>query len=246
MAYQQTVVPLTDKDGNTVNILTVSGTVADDGISNSGKAILKADPGVGSKTDPIANDTTSAWTINSFVRGIFGLAKSWEARMTSVTRDRAIMRVGGGNVHSVVSTSVITGPAVRIHSISGVSYGLTSMGAIGAASPVYLLLVAPVASSISPVTPENMSGLNIHSSANTTNYRIFAPPILLKGTEPTTASITTDALDQFELKTVGAEYFGLNGMLCPFGFTFIASSTPEKFTQPVNYNFFAQCQITGV
>ena len=167
--------------------------------------------------------------------------------MTSITREKAILQVGGGNVHSVISTSAITGPAVRIHSVSGVSYGLTTtMGGVGAASPVYLLLVAPVVSTLSPVTPENMSGLDIHSSANTTNYRIFAPPLLLRGTAPTTATATTDALDQFEVKTYGAEYFGLNGMLAPFGFTFIASSTIEKFTAPVNYNFFAQCQITGV
>jgi hypothetical protein len=166
--------------------------------------------------------------------------------MTSITREKAILQVGGGNVHSALSTAAITGPAVRIHSVSGVSYGLTTMGGVGAASPVYLLLVAPVVSTLSPVTPENMSGLDIHSSANTTNYRIFAPPILLRGTAPTTATTTTDALDQFEVKTIGAEYFGLNGMLAPFGFTFIASSTIEKFTAPVNYNFFAQCQITGV
>jgi hypothetical protein len=242
MAYQQTAVPLRDKDGNTVNVLTATG----DGIDAAGKAVVKIDPSIGSITDLPITDPNYPGTVQAVIRGLLQLTKTFDTRMTSITREKAIMQVGGGNVHSVISTSVVTGPAVRIHSVSGVSYGLTSMGTIGAASPVYLLLVAPVASNFSPVAPESMSGLNIHSSANTTNYRIFAPPILLRGTEPTTATMTTDALDQFELKTIGAEYFGLNGMLCPFGFTFIASSTPEKFTAPVNYNFYAQCQITGV
>jgi hypothetical protein len=242
MAYTQTAVPLTDKDGNTVNVLTATG----DGIDAAGKAVVKVDPSIGSITDAPITDPNAVGTLQAVIRGVLQLTKTFDTRMTSITREKAILQVGGGNVHSVISTSAITGPAVRIHSVSGVSYGLTTMGGVGEAAPVYLLLVAPVNDSTPLVNVASMSGLNIHSSANTTNYRIFAPPILLRGTAPTTATITTDALDQFELRTIGAEYFGLNGMLAPFGFTFIASSTPEKFTAPVNYNFFAQCQITGV
>jgi hypothetical protein len=243
MAYQQTAVPLTDKDGNTVNVLTATG----DGIDAAGKAVVKVDPSIGSITDEPITDPYATGTLQAVIRGVLQLTKTFDTRMTSITREKAILQVGGGNVHSVISTSAITGPAVRIHSVSGVSYGLTdSMGNVGEAAPVYLLLVAPVNDSTPLVDVASMSGLNIHSSANTTNYRIFAPPILLRGTAPTTGTITTDALDQFEVKTIGAEYFGLNGMLAPFGFTFIASSTIEKFTAPVNYNFFAQCQITGV
>jgi hypothetical protein len=242
MAYQQTAVPIKDKDGNTVNVLTATG----DGIDAAGKAVVKVDPSIGSITDSPITDPNAAGTLQAVIRGVLQLTKTFDTRMTSITREKAILQVGGDNVHSVISTSAITGPAVRIHSVSGVSYGLTTMGGVGEAAPVYLLLVAPVNDSTPLVNVASMSGLNIHSSANTTNYRIFAPPILLRGTAPTTATITTDALDQFELRTIGAEYFGLNGMLAPFGFTFIASSTIEKFTAPVNYNFFAQCQITGV
>jgi hypothetical protein len=242
MAYQQTVVPLKDKDGNTVNVLTASG----DGINPTGNAVVKVDPAIGSISDSPITDPNAVGTLQAIIRGVLQITKTFDTRMTSITREKAVLQVGGGNNHSALSTAAITGPAVRIHSVSGLSYGLTTMLGVGAASPVYLLLVAPINSSFPPVVPTGMLGLNINPSVNTTNYRIFAPPILLRGTDPETATITTDARDQFELKTIGAEYFGLNGMLAPFGFAFIASSTPEKFTPPVNYNFFAQCQITGV
>jgi hypothetical protein len=245
--YTQAFVELKDRLGAAIKVGLASG----GGLPAGTSAPIHADLGVGSVSDPEATDSTSDWSISSFIRAIFKKATTFENRLTAITRDRAFMEIGGTTGNVALSSDYVPG-AVRIHSFSGVSYGVTNLGAMGtpiveSASPIYIHFIRSATNTGVPATIGAIGIVTLQSSPNaSTGYRDLMPPILLRGTNPQIAGeYGTDAMDQFEAKTIGPEYFGQNGLLLIGGFTMVASTRIDQIEPPTTANFFVQCQITG-
>jgi hypothetical protein len=244
--YNLSYADIKDKLGDAVRV----GLAAAGGLPNGTLAPVHADLGVGSVSDPEATDATGNWSISSFIRALFKKATTFENRLTAITRDRAFMEIGGTTGPLALSSDYVVG-AVRIHSFSGVSFGLTTIVAgnpvVGPAEPIYIHFVRDGTSTGgSPSLVEAMTANLLTSPNALTGFRDLMPPILIRGTSPPIdGQVATNEMHQFEAKTIGAEYFGQNGLFCPVGFTMIASTRIESIVLPTTTSFFVQCQITG-